>query len=173
MMRPCDKEDLAQEKLLAELEGRAFSFIAFRAKHAPTQEICAEDPEVSALHSQLWDVSFQTAGAEERDERLRMQVSEWCAAGASLRWIARELSRLRVPKFGARKVGKAWTSVGVFHMLRRMGLQTRSRMGWGKMARGALMATWVHWTKRPGAREKLAKMSAAGHKAKAARVTTA
>lgn len=37
-MRPCDKEDLAQEKLLAELEGRAFNFSAFRAKHTPTQE---------------------------------------------------------------------------------------------------------------------------------------
>lgn len=165
-MRPCDKEDLQQEKLLAELEGRAFNFSAFRAKHAPTQEVCAEDPEVSALHSQLWNVSFQTTGAGERDGRLRVKVEAWCAAGASLRWIARELSRLRVPKFGARKVGKAWTSVGVFHMLRRMGLQTRSRVGWGGMAEGVLAATWVHWTQRPGAREKLEEMSAAGHEAK-------
>lgn len=172
-MRPCDKEDLRQEKLLAELEGKAFSFSAFKTQYAPAQEVSADDPEVAARRPGLWDVSFQTAGAEERDDKLRIKVEAWCAAGASLRWIARELSRLRVPKFGARKVGKAWTSVGVFHMLRRMGLQTRSRVGWGGMAGGALAATWVHWTQRPGAREKLARMSAAGHVAKARRATTA
>lgn len=162
-MRPCDKEDLAQEKLLAELEGRAFSFSAFLAKHAPVQEVSAEDPEVAARRSLLRYVSFQTSGADERDERLRVKVSAWCAGGASLRWIARELSRLRVPKFGPRKVGKPWTQVGVLHMLRRMGLSTQSRVGWGGMAKGTLAATWVHWTKRPGAREKLREMSAAGH----------
>ncbi len=174
-MRPCDKEDMAQEKLLAELEGRAFNFSAFRAKHAPPQEISAEDPEAAARGPLRFHnlVAFQTAGAGERDERLKAKAAEWCAAGASLRWIARELSRLRVPKFGPRKVGKPWTRVGVLHMLRRMGLQTQSGKGWGKMAGGALAASWVHWTKRPGAKEKLTKMSAAGHAAKARRATTA
>ena len=171
-MRPCDKEDLAQEKLLAELEGKAFSFSAFRAQYAPSQEVSAEDPEAAARRPRLWDVSFQTSGAGERDERLKTKVAAWCAAGASLRWIARELSRLRVPKFGPRKVGKPWTQVGVLMMLRRMGLRTQSGVGWGKLAKGALVTTWVHWTQRPGAKEKLAKMSAAGHGAKAARRAT-
>lgn len=162
-MRPCDKEDLAQEKLLAELEGRAFSFSAFRAKHAPSQEVSAEDPEAATRGPLRFEIAFQTAGAGERDDRLRERIATWCAAGASLRWIARELSRLRVPKFGPRKVGKSWTRVGVLHMLRRMGLRTQSGKGWGKMAEGALAASWVHWTKRPEARKKLEKMSAAGH----------
>lgn len=165
-MRACDKEDLAQEKLLAELEGRAFSFAAFKAKHAPTQEVSAEDPEALARQPLQLDPAFQTTGAAERDDRLKVKVAAWCAAGASCRWIARELSRLRVPKFGPRKVGKPWTCVGVLHMLRRMGLSTQSRVGWGGMAKGTLAATWVHWTKRPGAREKLREMSVAGHRAR-------
>ncbi len=172
-MRPCDKEDLRQEKLLAELEGKAFSFSTFKAQYFPVQEVSAEDPEVAARRSQLWDVSFQSSGAGERDERLKSKIEAWCASGASLRWIARELSRLRVPKFGPRKIGKPWTRAGVLYMLRRMGLRTQSGMGWGKMAKGTLKTTWVHWTKRPGAQEKLAKMSAAGHEAKARRATTA
>lgn len=134
-MRPCDKEDLRQEKLLAELEGKAFSFSVFRTKYAPSQEVSTEDPELAARIPQCWESSFQSSGAEERDEKLKAKVAAWCFAGASQRWIACELSRLRVPKFGPRKVGKPWTSVGVLHMLRRMELKTKA-------------STWTHWRTR-------------------------
>lgn len=161
-MRSCDREDLAQEKLLAELEGRKFSLLAFRAKYTPREEVSyGADPEIAAHRPVLLKTTFQTEGANYRDEKLRTQIQTWCAGGASLRWIARELTRLRVPKFKIGSEGRAWTWVGVYYMLKRLGIKTLSKVGW-RRASGPFKTKWVHWTQRPEHREKLLAVSAAG-----------
>lgn len=157
-----DAEDLAQEKLLAELEGKQFSKRDFWAKTRPSFEITSADVEVTArLYKPK--ATFYADMAANRDASMEAKVRHWCEGGASLRYIAAQMTKERVPKTGHRNLGKPWTRVGVLHMLRRLGINTKHGVGWGKMAEGPLAATWVHWTQRPGAKDKLRQMSALSH----------
>ncbi len=125
-MRPCDKEDLRQEKLLAELEGKAFDVRAFSKNYLRHSEVTCAD--VERIHTQVPRSKekrpigmFQTQSATYRDEKLRELLSGLLAQGLTQKQIALELTKCRAPK-ATWWNNPGWRKWGVRGILRRLGL---------------------------------------------------
>lgn len=142
-MRPCDKEDLAQEKLLAELEGRAFDARAFSRDYLRYSEVSCADVEEVQVHvprsKQKRPVgTFEAQSAAHRDGELRALLSELIARDLTYAQIATELTKRCIPKATWRSRG-GWRRWGVRDLLRRQGLrigQTEGRRRGGRATKG-------------------------------------
>lgn len=142
-MRPCDKEDLAQEKLLAELEGRAFDARAFSRDYLRYNEVaCADVEEVQVhvpRHKQKRPVgTFEAQSAAHRDGDLRALLAELLARGLTQAQVAAELTARRVPKATWRNRA-GWQKGGARALLRRQGLgvgQAEGRRRGGRATKG-------------------------------------
>ena len=125
-MRPCDKEDLAQEKLLAELEGRAFDARAFLRNYLRYNEVVCADVEEVQVHvprsKQKRPVgTFEAQSAAHRDCALRALLSELLTRGLTQAQVAAELTARRSPKATWRSRA-GWQKWGARELLRRQGL---------------------------------------------------
>ncbi len=142
-MRACDREDLAQEKLLAELEGRAFDARAFSRSYLRHSEIACADVESVQVQvprsKQKRPVgTFEAQSAAYRDGELRALLSELIARNQTYAEIAAELTKRCVPKATWRSRG-GWRRWGVRDLLRRQGLrvgQTEGRRMGGRATKG-------------------------------------
>ncbi len=126
MMRPCDKEDLAQEKLLAELEGRAFDARAFSRNYLRYNEVACADVEEVQVHVPRFKQkrpvgTFEAQSAAHRDCALRVLLSELLAQGMTQAQVAAELTARRSPKVTWRSRA-GWQKWGARELLRRLGL---------------------------------------------------
>lgn len=142
-MRPCDKEDLAQEKLLAELEGRAFDARAFSRNYLRYNEVACADVEEVQVHvprsKQKRPVgTFEAQSAAHRDGELRALLSDLLAQGMTQAQVAAELTARRSPKATWRSRA-GWQKWGARELLRRQGLgvgQTEGRRMGGRATKG-------------------------------------
>lgn len=150
-MRACDKEDLAQEKLLAELEGRAFDARAFSKKYLRHSEVACADVEsvqasVPRSKQKRPAGTFEAQSAAHRDGELRAFLSELLARGLTQAQVAAELTARRAPKATWRS-RSGWQKWGARELLRRQGLgvgQDEGRRMGGRAKKG-----WVKcWVKR-------------------------
>ena len=125
-MRPCDREDLAQEKLLAELEGRSFDRSAFARNYLRHSEVACADVErvqvqVPRSKQKRPIGTFEAQSAAYRDEKLRVLLAALLARGLTQAQVAAELTERREPKAAWRnKAG--WGKWGAREVLRRLGL---------------------------------------------------
>ncbi len=125
-MRACDREDLAQEKLLAELEGRAFNARAFSRSYLQHNEIACADVESIQVQvprsKQKRPVgTFEAQSAAHRDGELQEFLSGLLARGLTQAQIAAELTKRRAYKATWRnRLG--WQKWGARELLRRQGL---------------------------------------------------
>lgn len=125
-MRTSDKEDLAQEKLLAELEGRAFNARAFFRSYLQHSEIACADVEsvqvqVPRSKQKRPIGTFEAQSAAHRDDALREFLSELLARGFTQAQIAVELTKRRASKATWRN-RHGWQKSGARELLRRQGL---------------------------------------------------
>lgn len=125
-MRACDKEDLAQEKLLAELEGRAFDARAFSKNYLRYNEVaCADVESVQVLVPRSKQKrpagTFEAQSAAYRDGELRALLSDMLARGLTQAQVAVELTARRAPKATWRN-RSGWQKWGARELLRRQGL---------------------------------------------------
>lgn len=140
-MRACDREDLAQEKLLAELEGRAFDARAFSRSYLRHSEIVCADVESVQVQvprsKQKRPVgTFEAQSAAYRDDALREFLSGLLTRGLTQVQIAAELTKRRAPKATWRNK-HGWQKWGARELLRRQGLgvgQTEGRRMGGRAA---------------------------------------
>lgn len=125
-MRSCDKEDLAQEKLLAELEGREFDARAFSRDYLRYNEVACADVEevlvrVPRFKQKRPVGTFEAQSSAHRDGELRAILSELLAQGMTQAQVAAELTARRLPKATWR--GRSgWQKWGARELLRRQGL---------------------------------------------------
>jgi len=125
-MRACDKEDLTQEKLLAELEGRAFNAREFSRSYLRHSEITCADVESVQVQvprsKQKRPVgTFEAHHAAHRDDALRDFLSGLLTRGLTQVQIAAELTERRAPKATWRN-RHGWRKSGARELLRRQGL---------------------------------------------------
>lgn len=142
-MRTSDKEDLAQEKLLAELEGRAFNARAFFRSYLQHSEIACADVEsvqvqVPRSKQKRPIGTFEAQSAAHRDDALREFLSELLARGFTQAQIAVELTKRRASKATWRN-RHGWQKSGARELLRRQGLgvgQAEGRRMGGRATKG-------------------------------------
>ncbi len=142
-MRACDREDLAQEKLLAALEGRAFNARAFSRSYLRHSEIACVDVESVQVQvprsKQKRPVgTFEAQSAAHRDDALRVFLTELLARGFTQAQIAAELTKRRASKATWRN-RHGWRKSGARELLRRQGLgvgQTEGRRMGGRATKG-------------------------------------
>jgi len=142
-MRACDREDLAQEKLLAELEGRAFNARAFSRSYLQHNEIACADVESVQVQvprsKQKRPVgTFEAQSAAYRDSELRDFLSGLLARGLTQAQIAAELTKRRAYKATWRN-RHGWQKSGARELLRRQGLgvgQVEGRRMGGRATKG-------------------------------------
>lgn len=142
-MRACDREDLAQEKLLAELEGRAFNAREFSRSYLQHNEIACADVESVQVRvprsKQKRPVgTFEAQSAAHRDDELREFLSGLLARGLTQAQIAIALTKRRAPKATWRN-RHGWQKSGARELLRRQGLgvgQAEGRRKGGRATKG-------------------------------------
>jgi len=142
-MRACDREDLAQEKLLAELEGRAFNARAFSRSYLQHNEIACADVESVQVQvprsKQKRPVgTFEAQSAAHRDDAMREFLSGLLTRGLTQVQIAAELTKRRAYKATWRN-RHGWQKSGARELLRRQGLgvgQVEGRRMGGRATKG-------------------------------------
>jgi hypothetical protein len=120
---PADKEDIKQEKALASLLGVKFSKSALFEKYHPRHEVAAADPEtLNDAANTASDFSHDLAAARNEElapllRKLRQRMT--------VKQIAAELTRRKVPKAQPWAAGKPWCRTSVDAVLYSLGI-TRS-----------------------------------------------